>query len=514
MPSASADPFDRATSSTSPAVPSPPRARWWLLLAAVLIAFRALPYVVWGTLSFDADQAVVGLMAKHVSELRALPVYQYALSYVLMVSAYVAAPFMWVAGPTIASLKFPLLLANVAVGLLLIVAMLRSGVRPRHAFVLALPVLVPAPVTSAGLMDALGMTVEPALFVLGLWLTRRSPLVFGILAAVGFHVREFVAYGVAAVIAVDVLDGGACARERRRDWMRAGLSALGTSALLAGIARFASIRGPDTWVSEADAGNLATLGGAFCFAADQAAANVLDLGRSYLGLLWGPARAPLADAAVHSGLWQGAPWAWPAFAALMLAAACHAAAHWRRVWRARHEPSVQLALVLILVGTQAVVVYAVSRCGPLSVMTMRYALLGLFLPTGVFLLAWATGPSAWLSRAITAGLIGLAALNAWPHARLWVEQWRTPSVSNRALLGPAMEARGLRYARSDYWTAYYVAFITRERVVVGSDTLSRVDVYERELARHADEVVRISTTPCGPTPAIVPGYYVCREAVP
>ena len=96
---------------------APSRPTWpWLLVAASLVVARTWPYAWWGTLAFDGDQAVVGLMAKHVAELRAFPVYQYALSYVVMVTAWITAPFMWVLGATPFALKLPLVLMNVGVG--------------------------------------------------------------------------------------------------------------------------------------------------------------------------------------------------------------------------------------------------------------------------------------------------------------------------------------------------------------------------------------------------------------
>ena len=168
----------------------------------------------------------------------------------------------------------------------------------------------------------------------------------------------------------------------------------------------------------------------------------------------------------------------------------------------------------MLVGLQSVVVYAVSRCGPLSVITIRYALLGVFLPTGVALALWAVDPPRLARHAVGVAFVALAALNAWPQLRLWHQQLTNPLVSNRAQLGPALEQHGLYYIRSDYWTAYYVAFMTQERVTVGADTLSRIDEYERILARHAGDVVRVSTTPCGTRPPIVPGYHVCRDVTP
>ncbi len=481
---------------------------------ALLVIFRALPFAWWGTLAFDADQAVMGLMAKHIAELRALPVYQYALTYVVVLTAYVTAPFMWVFGPTVFALKLPLVLMNVGVGVALVVAVARAGLSPTIAVTLSLPVILPAAVTNAGLMDALGMTVEPLLFVLALWHARRAPVVFGMVAALGFHVREFVAYGVAAVLAVDVLDGGVFTRSGRRHWTTVALAALGTTALLGGVARFASIRGPETWITEQGGGNLATLGGAFCFAPRQAWRNVMELGFSYLGVLWGTAPLPLAQGAVQSRLAQGLVWAWPAFALVLLGTVARVGAGARTLWASRSTPLVQLGLFLVLVGAQAVLVYAVSRCGLITVVTIRYALLGVFLPTGVALLLWSVERRALPRRVVAGAFVAVAALNGWTHARLWHEQLTVPVVSTRALLGPALESAGVRYARSDYWTAYYVTFMTQERVIVGADAFSRIDIYERILARHADDVVPVSSQPCGNTPAIVPGYYVCRATAP
>lgn len=486
----------------------------WLLLAAGLVVFRCLPFVVWGTLAFDADQAVVGLMSKHIAEFRALPVYQYGLPYVLMVAAYTTAPFMWLFGATPFALKLPLLLINVGVGVGVVFAMVQAGVRARVAMVLALPVLLPSAVSNAALMDALGMTIEPAALVLGLWFTRRSPAAFGVVAAIGFHVREFVAYGVAAALALDVLSGRLATHDGTRHWIRAGVTALGVASFIAGLARFSSIRGPETWLSSGIEGNLSTLGAAFCFVPRQAWRNVLELGVSYLGLLWGTEPMALADAAVQSRVHQGVAGAWPVLAAVLVLATAHLAWHWRRLWHLRHERALQLAVFLALVGMQSVLVYAVSRCGPLSVLTIRYALLGLFLPTGIALAVWLTEPAPMLQRLLAAALVALAAINLWPHARLWQEQLTQPTLSNRAQLGAAMEARGLRFARSDYWTAYYVVFMTNERVIVGADTLSRIDRYEQILAQHPAEVVRIATTPCDASPPIVPGYYVCRDHAP
>ncbi len=506
-------PLDRNLDRHGPAGATSPTGDpiWpWLLLAAALVAFRSLPYAVWGTLAFDADQAIVGLMAKHIAEFRALPVYQYGAPYLVIVSAYVTAPFMWLLGPTAFALKLPLVFMNVGVGMATIVAIVRTGLSPSVATLLAIPVLMPSAIGGAGLMDALGMTVEPALFILLLWFLRSRPLLFGVVACLGFHVREFVAYGVAALLAIDLLTGALLTRDGRRHWATVALAIAGTAALIGGMARFGSARGPGTWASHVE-GSVSTLQRAFCFAPSQAVHNVADLASSYLGQLWGAAPAPLASAGVHSQVTQGLPGAWPLlFGMLVLLLVRMGGWHAARLWRQRSTPAIGLGTFLVLVGAQAVLVYSVSRCGPLSLLTLRYTLLGLFLPTGLALLSWSVEASRAWRGLLAATFVLLLLLNLWPHARLWHEQAGHGTPPSRVQLVSALEARGIRYARSDYWTAYYVDFISQERIIVAADALSRIDIYQRAVAAHAGEVVRIETTPCDSSPAIVPGYYICR----
>src|SRR3954454_19504186 len=89
-----------------------------MLLAAATIV-RSLVFVFVPAAHFDSDQAVTGLMAKHLSELRALPVFWYGQTYMLGVEAWLAAPLMAMLGATVTALKLPLLAMNVAVTLLL-----------------------------------------------------------------------------------------------------------------------------------------------------------------------------------------------------------------------------------------------------------------------------------------------------------------------------------------------------------------------------------------------------------
>src|SRR6185503_6456603 len=94
---------------------------------AALVVLRSLVFVGWPASHFDSDQAVTGLMAKHLSELRAFPVFWYGQTYMLAVEAWLAAPVMAIAGASVTALKLPLLGMTVAIALLLFRALTRDS---------------------------------------------------------------------------------------------------------------------------------------------------------------------------------------------------------------------------------------------------------------------------------------------------------------------------------------------------------------------------------------------------
>ena len=125
---------------------------------------------------FDSDQAVVGLMAKHISEGRAFPLFFYGQSYLLAVEAYLAAPVMWLLGPTEVALKLPMLAMNVlTAGLLVWRAHRDLGLRPWLALVAALPFALPPLVLGTRFMEAMGGNVVTLLYAVVLWSVRSRP---------------------------------------------------------------------------------------------------------------------------------------------------------------------------------------------------------------------------------------------------------------------------------------------------------------------------------------------------
>src|SRR3954467_7319406 len=91
-----------------------------LPIAIALIVFRSAIFAFWPQSYFDSDQAIFGLMAKHLAELRALPVFMYGQSYLLAVESWLAAPVFLVAGVSVGTLKLPLVVMNAVIAWLLL----------------------------------------------------------------------------------------------------------------------------------------------------------------------------------------------------------------------------------------------------------------------------------------------------------------------------------------------------------------------------------------------------------
>ena len=170
----------------------------WRLSAAIVVLavlFRSAFLVLWPLVAFDSDQAVTGLMAKHLAELRAFPVFYYGQNYMLAIEAWLAAPVFAVAGVSVTGLRLPLLAINIAIALLLLRGLVReTGLRPAVALVPTLLFALAAPGVTARLLDANGGNVEPLLYVLLLWMTRHRPRWCGFIFAIGFLQREFLVY--------------------------------------------------------------------------------------------------------------------------------------------------------------------------------------------------------------------------------------------------------------------------------------------------------------------------------
>jgi hypothetical protein len=140
---------------------------------------------------------------------------------------------------------------------------------------------------------------------------------------------------------------------------------------------------------------------------------------------------------------------------------------------------------------------------------MRYDLLSLLAIVG--LAAWFVSARPPTALKIAGGI----AFAAWmlvlavPQIRFGMEYATRPPVPAKHQVIRALEAQGIAYGRADYWLAYYIDFLTRERIVIASDEPKRILMYDRIVADHAAEAVRLSRRPCDGGTLLAAGVYRC-----
>jgi hypothetical protein len=174
-----------------------------LAIATSIVVLRSIVPLAFEQI-VDADQAVYGLMTKHLSEFRAFPLFFYGQNYMLGVESWIAVPFFWIGGPTVAMQRLPLVLLNIAVAVGYVWVFVRLGLRPRYALATALPVIAFAPSVSTDLAAALGAGIEPFAYALLLWLIRDRPVAFGALLCFATLHREFTFLALPALALVEI----------------------------------------------------------------------------------------------------------------------------------------------------------------------------------------------------------------------------------------------------------------------------------------------------------------------
>jgi hypothetical protein len=436
--------------------------------ALALVLARSFVFVFFEGANFDSDQAVFGLMAKHLAELRAFPLFMYAQSYMLAVTTWIAAPLVAVLGPTVTALKLPVLAINLAAAWLLVVTLVRDArLRPWAAFTAALPFTVPPVVTTALLTQHMGGNVEPFLYVLLLWILRSRPVAFGVVGAVGCLHREFTAYGVVALIVIDVLRGRVRDRGRRAFWLRAALAGVLVVALVE------VLRPYSTYASERGAGiGWKGLGPAL--------ARLCALVDRTLPLLAGFFPYPVARLNVRSTLVQAPLGPLLGFAALLAALVLAARLARPALARWHRDGDLELPLFLGLVGGQALVAYVLFGRGQGADPYVRYVLLALLLATAALASVLRLEMASWVRWLAIAVVGAWATQNVVDHGRLAIEYATARPVNPYRVLTDDLLARGIRYGAADYWVAYHVSYLARERVKLHARGLSRIGEY-REL---------------------------------
>jgi hypothetical protein len=462
------------------------RETWFFTsFAVLLVLLRSAVFIFRGYIDFNSDQAIVGLMAKHLSEFRHFPLFFYGQNYMLGVQSWVIAPFFWLARPSIAVLKTPLVLLNVLAAVLLMRGLSdRLGLRPALGFVAALPFIMPTPVVAGSFLQTLGASgVEPLLYVLFLWMLRPKAFAFGALLALGYLHREFTLYAIPALTAIHVADRSAwtAAAARWTAWMAAGFALVWLilddfRLHLEGLSLFLQAQMFAQWPCLTTIGPLE---------------RIRYVIMRCLPVLFGGIRMPLDQFSIRSAAVTGSVLVgWMVAGALVFMLV-------RLAWLAtgqRTGASIVFAVYLALVGCGALAGYALTCSYEFPV--IRYFNMAILLPIGCFAAFAAWEPSAWLKRAAILAFLLWSGANLVDNVRTLREAYVRPKPDLHGELTRFLLDHEIRYARADFWDAYVVDFLSRERVIVGSETIQRIREYETQVDEHRDAAVHMQREPC------------------
>jgi len=475
-------------------------------LAALLVVARSLVFVAYEHAYLDSDQAIVGLMAKHLSEGRAFPLYFYGQTYMLGVEAWLAAPWMLIAGPTVAALRLSLVLTNIAVAGLIVLLLHRgAGLRPFQALAAASFFVIAPPFTSAQLVEAQGGNVEPFLYVLLLWWLRHRPWALGAVFAIGVLNREFTLYALPVLIAWQVASRETAWTTYVRDLLVAAIAFVCAGELVEALLPMADLMGPGT------RGQL--VGG---YAASQAV-NLLERVRvepadlaARLAALGGRHFPAMIGGTFVDGGFSGQGRGWMG----MLLAAAGAAGVLRTAYLVRSRRGRADALApaaawyLLGIGMAAAAGYLLAR--PADAPVPRYFLLALFAPIGLTALWLAVEPARRVRQAVLAVACVWAAASAIDNAR-YAERFVAGAVPNpMRAVADALVAERIPVVRAPYWTAYELTFLTGERVRAASTDYVRITEYQELAERSRNPVPRLSDAPC-PNGRAIATWYLCES---
>lgn len=452
--------------------------------AVLLVLLRCAVATAYEGFYFDSDQAIVGLMAKHLAAFHDFPLYYYGQNYMLGVQAWIIAPFFWILRPTVAAMRTPLVLLNAIVAVWLVRALARHlSLRPAVAFLVALPFILPGPAAATHLLEMGGASIEPFVYVLLLWALRRRPFAFGLLLAFGFQHREWTIFALPALVLAEAASGElwTWGSFRRAGWLALGFAT--TWLVLDDLKMHLSGATAALQVMQLRSG--------LCFDAEWRG-RVAALLQQVVPPLYNGARLPPFSLGMNTTAATGHPAAAWLLAAAVGVAAARAAWGWRRLDR-----GAAFGLYLVAVGLFALAAYPLSCTIVFGGMPLlRYVLFGLMIPIGVGALFMQAERSRPLRLLVGAVLVVWASANLVDTTRVLAAAVRTPPPDEHRVLADYLVHNGIRYARATYWDAYVVDFLSRERVTVASSDTFRIAEYQKEVDAHAGDAITIVRQPC------------------
>ncbi len=187
---------------------------------------------------------------------------------------------------------------------------------------------------------------------------------------------------------------------------------------------------------------------------------------------------------------------------------------WFNLWKKRTQktdllPSQWFGIYLVTVSILNVLVTAVFL-KERSIPVVRYNLLFLFFPVGMVL--WNMLSSFKIQRFLGIVFVSLWSLSSVVGFHNLYSFFSSASVDERIELAKFLEDNHITYAKAPYWDAYYLTFISQERLKVSSSDHVRVEWLQDLVHLHQEEAALISYSPCpeGKELSQFRKWYICH----
>jgi hypothetical protein len=472
--------------------------RLFAAVAVLLVLVRSYAMVAYEQLDFDSDQAIVGLMAKHLSELRTFPLFFYGQDYMLGVQSWIAAPFFRLGGPTLAMLRLPLVIINCIVAVWLLRQLARSIASPWLAFAAILPFASSTPIFSVQLVETLGASVEPFLYVLILWALRRRPVAFGVVFAVGFLHREFTAFALLATAVATWWETGRSNLFRAGWLLEAGGGFLAVWVVVDQLKRRINLFGPagGAFAAAPLSLQLHSLLSRLVFRSASMMPKLRQVLLEALPDLLGmrpvqPLRYGM-NASIVVGSWIiGA-----ALLAVVVLCVVRLAALWKSGGTAAMTSLSPFCMYIALIAAQAIFAYSLSDAvSPDAAPILRYAFLTIFAPIALVTALFELDRTRRFRTGAAVLLYMVGALSAADNLRIIGEYRSAPPPNEHRILADDLVAHHIRYGTAVYWDAYVTDFLSRERVILASTDKVRITAYQAKV-QSATMHVEVLRQPC------------------
>jgi hypothetical protein len=476
----------------------------------------------------DSDEATFGLMALHISERGAHPIFFYGQNYMGAVEAYLAAGFFRLFGPSLFALRLSTI--SLSAGFLVCIYLLARLLHGRGLALATLALLAIGPsvalllqvFTNGGYADTLFFGA--LLLLLATALTRPAD---GALTKRRWRLLAYGVWGLAAglglwsdmLILPFILTSALLLLAFRWRELLRGMGAAVVVGLMIGafplIAFAAAGNNPFQGAAAVQQAPNATQGGALALYAGQIAGTFLvslpeitggaalcPISRAESWPLAHASPAALACAGVH-GLWSLGYLA--LLGATLVAGARICRTLWMHIQRGGQDSEERAQLVVPMarfaLALSAALTLALYVSSPVAArapqIVMRY-LVGLTLATPILLAPlwrWAlssVGHKVWTGR-LALGVVALAYLLGLAGVLQAIPSARAEAQRQERLIAD-LDRLGVTALYTDYWTCDRLAFLSHERIICATLSPELLP----DLDRYAPYRERVAATPDPP----------------